>query len=382
MRITFTQLIFLIALSLITGCKNEPSTKRVDRENTILLEDLKEEQGPTFEKGATPKNVILVIGDGTGINQISALQYFKDGKIHYEDFPVIGLSKISSTSLITDSAAAGTAMACGEKTFNKAIGVNTKGQDLANLIEFMSQKGGSSGLIATSSITHATPASFYAHHTDRNDHDIIASFLPNAPIDFFAGAGLKYFRDRKDQVNLLDTFAQKGFTIETSSLKAYPEAKKLGYLLADKDMPTMIEGRGTFLEDASSLAINHLSSNEQGFFLMVEGSQVDWGGHDNDFDYMISELIDLDNTLGRLMAYAQKDQNTLIVVTGDHATGGLALSADQGDYNTIKPTFSSTGHNADWIPVFAYGPGAELFSGVYENTMIFHKIKSLLSRQK
>ena len=152
-------------------------------------------------------------------------------------------------------------MACGEKTFNKAIGVNTKGQDLANLIEFMSQKGGSSGLIATSSITHATPASFYAHHTDRNDHDIIASFLPNAPIDFFAGAGLKYFRDRKDQVNLLDTFAQKGFTIETSSLKAYPEAKKLGYLLADKDMPTMIEGRGTFLEDASSLAINHLSSN-------------------------------------------------------------------------------------------------------------------------
>jgi alkaline phosphatase len=382
MRITFTQLIFLIALSLITGCKNEPSTKRVDRENTILLEDLKEEQGPTFEKGATPKNVILVIGDGTGINQISALQYYKDGKIHYEDFPVIGLSKTSSTSLITDSAAAATAMACGEKTYNKAIGVNAQGQDLANLIEFMSQKGGSSGLIATSSITHATPASFYAHHTDRNDHDIIASFLPNAPIDFFAGAGLKYFRDRKDQVNLLDTFAQKGFTIETSSLKAYPEAKKLGYLLADKDMPTMIEGRGTFLEDASSLAINHLSSNEQGFFLMVEGSQVDWGGHDNDFDYMISELIDLDNTLGRLMAYAQKDQNTLIVVTGDHATGGLALSADQGDYNTIKPTFSSTGHNADWIPVFAYGPGAELFSGVYENTMIFHKIKSLLSRQK
>ena len=376
------KLIFLFALSLITGCKNEPSTKLVERGNSNLVEDLKDKQTHSFEKGATPKNVILVIGDGTGINQISALQYYKDGKIHYEDFPVIGLSKTSSTSLITDSAAAATAMACGEKTYNKAIGVNAQGQDLVNLTELMSQKGGSSGLIATSSITHATPASFYAHHTDRNDHEIIASFLPNAPIDFFAGAGLKYFRERKDQVNLLDTFAQKGFTIETSSLKAYPEAKKLGYLLADKDMPTMIEGRGTFLEDASNLAINHLSSNEQGFLLMVEGSQVDWGGHDNDFDYMISELIDLDNTLGRLMAYAQKDQNTLIVVTGDHATGGLALSADQGDYNTIKPTFSSTGHNADWIPVFAYGPGAELFSGVYENTMIFHKIKSLLSRQK
>lgn len=382
MKITLTQLIFLFALSLITGCKNEPSTQLIDRGNSNLAENLKDNQHHSFEKGATPKNVILVIGDGTGINQISALEYYKADPVYYDDFPIIGLSKISSTSLITDSAAAGTAMACGEKTYNKAIGVNAQGEDLLNLTELMSQKGGSSGLIATSSITHATPASFYAHHTNRNDHEIIASFLPNAPIDFFAGAGLKYFRERKDQVNLLDTFAQKGFTIETSSLKAYPEAKKLGYLLADKDMPTMIEGRGTFLEDASNLAINHLSKNEQGFFLMVEGSQVDWGGHDNDFDYMISELIDLDNTLGRLMAYAQKDQNTLIVVTGDHATGGLALSADQGDYNTIKPTFSSTGHNADWIPVFAYGPGAELFSGVYENTMIFHKIKSLLSRQK
>jgi alkaline phosphatase len=246
----------------------------------------------------------------------------------------------------------------------------------------MSQKGGSSGLIATSSITHATPASFYAHHSDRNDHEIIASFLPESRIDFFAAAGLKYFNDRNDQVNLIDTFVQKGFIIETRSLKAYPEAKKLGYLLADKDMPTMIEGRGPFLEDASKLAIDHLSKNEQGFFLMVEGSQVDWGGHDNDFDYMISELIDLDNTLGSLMAYARKDQNTLIVVTGDHATGGLALSTDNGDYNTIKPSFSSTGHNADWIPVFAYGPGAELFSGVYENNMIFHKIKALLSDQK
>ena len=382
MKITLTKLIFIFALSLITGCKNEPSTKLVDRGNSNLVEDLKDEQPHSFEKGAAPKNVILVIGDGTGINQISALEYYKADPVYYEDFPIIGLSKISSTSLITDSAAAATAMACGEKTYNKGIGVNAQGEDLLNLTELMSQKGGSSGLIATSSITHATPASFYAHHTDRNDHEIIASFLPEANIGFFAAAGLKYFNDRNDKVNLIDTLVQNGFTIETATLKAYPEAKKLGYLLADKDMPTMIGGRGPFLEDASKLAIDHLSKNEQGFFLMVEGSQVDWGGHDNDFDYMISELIDLDNTLGSLMAYARKDQNTLIVVTGDHATGGLALSTDNGDYNTIKPSFSSTSHNADWIPVFAYGPGAELFSGVYENNMIFHKIKALLSDQK
>lgn len=376
------KLIYIFVLTLITACKNEPSTQLVDRGTLNNGQDIKAQQADLSYMGAAPKNVILVIGDGTGINQISALEYYKEGKVHYEDFPIVGLSKISSTSLITDSAAAGTAMACGEKTFNKAIGVDAQGQNLMNLTEFIGQKGGTSGLIATSSITHATPACFYAHHVDRNDHEIIASFLPNAKIDFFAGAGLKYFNKRKDQINLIDTFTQRGFTIDTSSLKAYPQAQRLGFLIADKDLPKMLEGRGPFLKDASRLAINQLSKNEHGFFLMIEGSQVDWGGHDNDFDYMISELIDLDDTLGALMAYAQKDQNTLIVVTGDHATGGLSLSASNDDYNTIAPSFSSPGHNADWIPVFAYGPGAELFSGVYENNMIFHKIKALLSYQK
>ena len=119
-----------------------------------------------------------------------------------------------------------------------------------------------------------------------------------------------------------------GFTVDTSNLTSHPEAQKVGYLLADKDMPTMLEGRGPFLQNASTLALNHLAKNDKGFFLMVEGSQVDWGGHDNDFDYMITELIDLDNTLGTLLEFARADQSTLIVVTGDHATGGLSLSAD------------------------------------------------------
>lgn len=378
MKTSPLKIYLIFAIPLFSACKNESSTLSVGQE----LQDVAQApSAQTFAVDAKPKNVIFVVGDGTGINQISALEFYKDGNVFYEEFPVVGLSKVSSTSLITDSAAAGTAMACGEKTFNKAIGVDAQGNNIPNIIEFMEQLGGSSGLIATSSLTHATPACFYAHHSDRNDHEIIASFLPKSGVDFFAGAGLKYFNNREDKVNLIDSLAANGYTIETSGLKAYPDAEKVGFLLAEKDMPKILEGRGPFLQEATQMAIEHLSKNDNGFFLMVEGSQIDWGGHDNDFDYMISELIDLDNTLGAILNYAQEDKNTLVVVTGDHATGGLSLSADNKDYDKIKPRFSSPGHNADWIPVFAFGPGAENFSGVYENNMLYHKIKALLSPQ-
>ena len=376
MKTSLIKIYLIFAIALLSACKNENPSLSGDRnqQDIALVANSQD-----LSVDARPKNVIFVIGDGTGINQISALEFYKDGNIFYDEFPVVGLSKVSSTSLITDSAAAGTAMACGEKTFNKAIGVDAQGHDLPNLIEYMEEQGGASGLIATSSLTHATPACFYAHHNHRNDHEIIASYLPKSGVDFFAGAGLKYFNNRQDKVNLLDSLKAHGYMVETSSLKAYPEAQKVGYLLAEKDMPKMLDGRGPFLQEATQLAIQQLSKNDKGFFLMVEGSQVDWGGHDNAFDYMISELIDLDNTLGAILAYAKQDKNTLVVVTGDHATGGLALTADKDDYNKIKPIFSSPGHNADWIPVFAFGPGAESFSGVYENNMLFHKIKALLS---
>ena len=234
------------------------------------------------------------------------------------------------------------------------------------------------GIIVTSTVTHATPACFYAHVPNRNWHEEIANFLPTSGVDFFAGAGLKYFIDRSDGKNLLESFQAQGFVIDTTSLKEHPEADKLGFLLAPKSMPTMLEGRGDFLSNACTMALNRLDK-DNGFFLMVEGSQVDWGGHDNDVNYLITELIDLDNTLGTLLDFAEKDGETLIVVTGDHETGGFTLASNGDNYNEIKPSFSTDGHSATMIPVFAYGPGAEKFGGIYENTQIFHKIMSLLS---
>ncbi|MDG1064226.1 MAG: alkaline phosphatase [Flavobacteriaceae bacterium] len=329
-----------------------------------------------------PKNIILVIGDGTGLSQISSLEFYKNGQVHYERFPVIGLSKVSSTSRITDSGAAATALACGEKTFNRAIGVDSLGQSIPNIIEFAHTKNMATGVIATSSITHATPASFYAHDESRYHHEMIAKALTQSEVTYFAGSGLQYFNQRSDQNNLLDTLVKKGYTLDTTSLSSYPDAQKLGYLIGATELPKISESRGDFLVQASSLGLRLLEQSDNGFFLMTEGSQVDWGGHDNDFNYMVAELIDLDDTIGTLLDYAIADQETLLIVTGDHATGGLVLAAKDGDYNVIEPKFSTGNHTGDWIPVFAYGPGAQNFAGVYENTEIYHKMIHLLGTEE
>ena len=334
----------------------------------------------TSPKG--PKNIILLIADGTGLSQVSAAQFYKEGPSNYDRFPVVGLIKTSSSNaVITDSAAGATAFACGEKTYNGAIGLDKDSLKVKNIVTIASEKGMQTGVIATSSITHATPASFFAHSKSRNFHEEIAAFLPNSEIDFFAGAGLQYFNKRKDSINLLEVFKNKGFIIDTLSLQN-SKGDKSGYLLAPKSMPRMLDGRGDFLPKATQLGMDKLSENNKGFFLMVEGSQVDWGGHENNGEYLISELIDFDTTLGTVLDFAEKDGETLVIVTADHETGGFTLSSKEEDYNTLEATFSTHGHSATMVPVFAFGPGSENFGGIYENTEIFHKMVLLLSEEK
>ncbi len=334
---------------------------------------------PPSAKVKKPKNIILLIGDGTGLSQVSAAQFYKKEPVNYERFPIVGLIKVSSSDeLIPDSAAAATAFASGKKTANGVIGMDTEYNSLETIIDLISKKGMHSGLIATSSITHATPACFYAHVKNRNSAEDIAAFLPESDIDYFAASGLKYFNNRKDGKNLITQFELNDFVIDTLHLNPHSGAKKIGYLLARKDMPTMLEGRGNFLPDATEMAMKFLSHDNKGFFLMAEGSQIDWGGHDNQADYLISELIDFDNTLGVVLDFAKHDGETLVVVTADHETGGFSLGYQNGDYNTIVPSFSTTHHTGAMVPVFAFGPGAENFGGIYENTEIFEKLKALI----
>lgn len=337
-----------------------------------------------IKKKKKPLNIILMIGDGTGLSQISASQYFNPNSSNYDRFKHIGLIKTSSSSdLITDSAAGATAFACGIKTYNGAIGVDQDTLPKLTILEQLERKGYKSGLIATSTITHATPASFYAHVKHRKMEDEIAYALTESQVDFFAGGGLQHFNAREDKKNLLQELLMKGFEVETSAINTdafLREDKKYAFLLANQGMPKMTDGRGPFLKNATQLGIGYLSQNKQPFFMMIEGSQIDWGGHANNANYLISEMLDFDDTLGYVLDFAESDGNTLVIVTADHETGGFTLASNDGDYNVINPTFSTDGHSATMVPVFAYGPKAQLFSGVYENTEIYTKIKLALSK--
>lgn len=342
-----------------------------------------------------PKNVILLISDGTGLTQISSAFYFKESTPNYQRFKHIGMIKTSSSrEKVTDSAAGATAFASGVKTYNGAIGVADDSTEVETLVEIASKKKVKTGMVATSSITHATPASFFAHTLSRGYAEQIALHLSESEVDFFAGGGIQYFNKRKDGRNLLEELNSKQFKIDTTALGDFASiqsSEKAAFLLAEDALDPTAKGRDSFLPDATELAIQFLSRNEDGFFMMAEGSQIDWGGHNNDADYLVSELIDFDDAIGKALDFAEKDGNTLVVVTSDHETGGFTLASktkkradgrEYSDYSEIGMKFSTGGHSATLIPVFAYGPGAEEFAGIYENTEIFHKILKLTKWDK
>lgn len=363
---------FLVILLIGNACT---STKVVSSQDEKPIERNK------------PMNIILLIGDGMGLSQISSSYFSKETEPNFSRFKSIGFIKTSSGShLITDSASGATAFSAGVKTYNGAIGVNMDAVSVKNIVEYLSEKEYATGLISTSSITHATPASFFAHVKSRGLAEEIAVELPASDVDFFAGGGKKFFFNRKDGTSLYNEFVQNKFTIDTLNLlksDAISKNKKYGFLLAKDGMPKMSEGRGDFLVNATDLALNHLNKNKArgkgGFFLMIEGSQIDWGGHANDADYIEKEVLDFDKVIGHVLDFAKADGNTLVVVTADHETGGYTLASDGNDYNKIKGSFSTGGHSATLIPVFAYGLGENRFSGVYENTEIFTKILELVN---
>jgi len=344
-----------------------------------------------FERTERPKNVILMIGDGMGISQLTSAYYFNDEKDDewepaFSRFRYIGLAKTSSgLEVVTQSSAAATALATGYKTYNMAVGVDLDTVVRENIVEFLSKKAYMTGVIATSSICDATPAGFYAHQPYRYMYQEIAMDLLKSEIDFFAGAGSKHFRDSTG----VFPFEEYGIEVNWRRLRKIkkPEpGNRFGFLLGLERMPQMIEGRKDFLADATSIAIDFFSTSEAGYFLMVESSQIDWAGHGNQVEYMKTEVIDFERTIAGVLDYAEKDGETLVIVTADHETGGFTLGAagnnyDGADYSVIEPTYASTNHSAAMVPVLAFGPGAENFIGIYENTEIFHKLVSLLESE-
>jgi alkaline phosphatase len=372
--LAITSLIFFNSLGFTSKVSVE------DDENNLFNErkEIKDEQNPR------PRNVILMIGDGMGLSQISAGMYMNGNKLNLEQFPVIGLHKsYSGSDLVTDSAAGATAFSCGVKTYNGAIGVDIDTFAVQTILEEAEKNDYATGMVVTSTIVHATPASFVAHQKHREMYEEIAADLVETDIDFFVGGGKKYFdRRNSDDRNLYkeleesDYFVSDYFKQDLVSCQI-PKNQNFAYFTADDDPLPYASGR-KYLRLASRMAISFLRNQpEHGFFLVIEGSQIDWGGHTNNSDYIVSELIDFDKTIGEVLKFAARDRETLVIVTADHETGGYSI-LQGSEMGELKTAFTTDYHTADMIPVFAFGPGARLFGGIYENTAIYRKLRRAL----
>jgi alkaline phosphatase len=344
----------------------------------ILLSCTKDSDGVKLSKAdpdnpGKKKNVIFMVGDGMGLAQITAARTVNGGNLNMLKCNIVGIQSTHSASdYVTDSGASTTAMACGQKTNNYTIGIDVNGNPISSILEIASKNNLSTGLVTTTQIVHATPAAFYAHQTNRYQYEDIALELATKGVDFLFGGGRKYFDERSDGVNLLDFMTSLGYGVAGSLAEL--TGSKMAVVLISEDAPLKyLEGRGDVLPEAVGIALEHLKKNKDGFFFMVEGGQIDWACEENDQEYLIAEMLDFDRAVGKALEFAEADGNTLVVITGDHETGGYALLGGDVDGNSVQGEFKTWLHTGMMVPVFAYGPGAEEFAGVYENTEFYYK---------
>ena len=332
---------------------------------------------PTRKK--QPKNIILMIGDGMGLAQLYSGMTANGGHLFIENFKNCGFSKTySSDNYVTDSAAGGTALSSGTKTYNGAIGVDPDKKPIPNIRELAEKSGLKTGLVSTSAITHATPASFIAHVDSRGSYEDIAAEFLKTNIDVFIGGGQKNFEARKDGRNLSKELKDKGYQVQYNieDIQKVKSGKLAGFTAPEHNKP--MPERGEMLVPATQTAITLLSRSAKGFFLMVEGSEIDFLAHENKTPGVVLETLDFDRAIGAALKFAAANGETLIIVTADHETGGMTING--GDYKTGKVVakYTSGGHTGVAVPVFAFGPGAEQFTGFMENTDIAKKMMKLL----
>lgn len=319
------------------------------------------------------KNVIILIGDGTGLAQWYAGYTANRAKLNVFNMRQIGLSKTSSyDNFITDSAPGATAFSSGKKTNNRAVGVDHTGVKLTLLPDIIATRKMKTGIVTTGDFRDATPASFYAHRSQRNDYKGMMEDLAKARVDVIMGAC------NMRQYDTAAAILRKKFTV-VNSLSSVSSSAKLPLIVADSVAAfSMEKGRKQWAEMAFEKTVSLLGRGNNGFLFMLEGAQIDHGGHANKLPYAVTELLDFDQVIGKAMQFADSNGETLIIVTGDHETGGLTLTGGDYESGMINGQFSTGGHTAIPVPVFAYGPQSQLFRGVYENTDIFKRILKAL----
>ncbi len=330
-------------------------------------------------KGRKVKNVILMIGDGMGLEQLSTAWIVNNRHLNITDnFPYVGLQwTYSANKLVTDSAAAGTALATGSKTNNGMIATFPDGQPLETLSEYAKSKGMKTGTSVVCRVCDATPAVFSTHHENRDSlYNIMAQFVDSG-LDFLFGGGLKWWENRPDGRDLTAEAEAKGYTVvkDMESLKAVEEGPVIA-LTAYTELPPALD-RGDEHQESVKKALE-LLDNKKGFFLMVEGSCIDDWCHANKVGYAVEEILDFDRTVGVVLEWAAQHGETLVIVTADHSTGGMTLLGGKVADQSVAVNYANTGHNGVALPVYAWGPGAEEFVGIYENAGLSQKIKKIL----
>ena len=333
-------------------------------------------------KPQQPKNVILIVGDGMGVPQVYAsVVAARADNSAFLRFPFTGFSRTYSLNHYrTDSSAGGTALTTGQKVENYHVNWAPDSTRYNTIFDDAIAAGKSTGFVVVSDAMDATPAATYGHVPYRKMYDTLSLQLAQCQHSVMVGGGYKYFlpENRKDGLAPLDTLAARGYTVVRTleELTAFDGERVVG-LLYDGD-PLTEPDRGDVLRPAAMKAIDMLSRNPKGFCMMIEGSQIDWACHNNDSAYLRAELADFELMLHAVLDWAEKDGHTLVVVTADHETGGLTLPSGDIEEGLNDYRFHWDNHTGCMVPVFAYGPGAERFCGIQQNTDIPNKIRALM----
>ena len=354
-KLTTLSLIALVVMGMMSSCGT------------------KKEETPEPPKAV---NVIYMIGDGMALPQVYAAMVASREEMTFSQFPYIGVVDTHSASNdITDSAAGGTALASDHKTKNAMIGMNPDTIPMMTVFDALGELGKETGIVVTSYVTHATPAAFYAEVPHRKQYEEIAVQMAENPyLNLIIGGGMRYFNERTDSLNLVERMENElGWKVYDTLADIDVTCKKYAVMADKNHMPHAAE-RGDFLPRAVKTALKTLDGAENGFFLMVEGSQIDMACHAHDSVWMMDEMMDFDYAVKVALDYAKEKGNTLVVVTADHETGGLTLPDPQGHYTNVTFNYSTGSHTCLPVMVYAYGPGAEQFTGWMQNNELKAKI--------
>lgn len=346
-----------------------------------------------YEAGGTDsevRNIIYMIGDGMGLAHLSLVAI--EGRYEPTAFDraqnVALISTYSANNRVTDSAAAGTALATGSKTNNGMLGVTPDGTRVESIMSQAAASGMATGVVVTSSLLHATPGAFYAHSASRGDEARIARDLVASGLNVAIGGGRKAVSETEcGGTTCIEALRRGGYTVvESLDEAAGVTGGRLVGLCADDHMPSMLDGRGDFLPAAVGKALEILSADAaaagSGFMLMVEGSQIDFESHGNNFDGILAEMRDFERAIAAAMDFADRTPGTLVVVCADHETSGMAVISNKRDFTEsesgIQYVYGTTSHSGAHVPVYLYGAGAESINGVMDNTALAQRLGELI----